>query len=397
MKLLLYGAIVYSFFRPWRPLLLGWLLSFLAWGLVVVVVAAYAFSQRGDAWTMHLLPGLRFWLPWALSAPLLFRFVARYPVDRQHWPVRLAIHLAVCVVVIGGIHFLRLELFRSFLPPPGPGPAPAFGELPPPPLAPGGPQSPRFEPGGPRHGPHAARHPFHREIDYARMVGAELPTYLAIVTGAHALFFFRRDQERGASLARARLDALRMQLQPHFLFNTLNTIGGLIHENPDKADELVHTLGDLLRRSLETSSDPETTLEREIEFAEHYLELMHARFEERLRYEFDVAPAVRRARVPTMLLHPLVENAVEHGIQPKPEGGRVVLRAWREGDKLRLTVIDDGVGLDRETPLREGIGLGNTRTRLRELYGEEGHLTLRGHGGTIVEVTLPFRTESTAG
>ncbi len=184
-----------------------------------------------------------------------------------------------------------------------------------------------------------------------------------------------------------------MQLQPHFLFNTLNTIAGLIHEEPDKADALLTALSELLRMSLETSGAQELPLRREMEFVERYLMLMHARFEERVRFEIDVEPGTRGALVPPMLLQPLVENAIEHGLQPKPGGGVIRVRAWQENQTLHLTVSDDGAGLAKAELLREGIGLGNTRARLRELYGTGATLALHERAGTTAEITLPFRTE----
>ena len=220
----------------------------------------------------------------------------------------------------------------------------------------------------------------------------ELPIYLMIMSGAHAALFYRRSQERAASLARARLEALRMQLQPHFLFNTLNTIAGLVHDDPNKADAMLIALSDLLRLSLKTSRELELPLHRELEFVERYLELMHARFEERLRYHLDIAPDVNAALVPGFLLQPLVENAVHHGLEPQPAGGLVTVRAWREGETLHLSVADNGVGLSKGQPQREGIGLANTRARLHELYGKRASLSLRDEGGLSVEITLPFHT-----
>ena len=216
-----------------------------------------------------------------------------------------------------------------------------------------------------------------------------------LVAGAHAMYYQRREQERDASLARARLDALRMQLQPHFLFNSLNTIAGLIHQDPDKADALIGSLSDLLRRSLDSSNRQTTVLAHEIEFVRGYLELMHARFEERVRFRFEIAPEVNDALVPTMLLQPLAENAIEHGLRPKPGGGTVVIRAGQELGKLRLEVIDDGVGLSETHAVSENIGIGNTRARLAELHGDAATLTIRRDDGcTVVTVEIPFETRN---
>ena len=441
------------FFSPLRPLLKGWALSFFGWGLVALAMAAHGVVTRGDAWSMHLAPGLRDWLPWAVWTPLIFRLVARLPLDRARWRLAVPVHLAACAIVIGVGHWWKGALgfegrtgpggpppwgrgtglgppeWRERLPHPragsgeaGPGrdllpselgapppdgfhsdrpfprpdgdfrEGPGFGNREPQPgrgPAPGfpAPLSGRGEP-GPRRG-----------FDPLRFFSFQLPIYLMLLTGAHAAVFFRRDQERAASLARARLDALRAQLQPHFLFNTLNTIAGLVHDEPDRADAMLTRLSELLRMTLDASQAHELPLSHELDFLERYLQLMHARFEERLRFSIDAPPEVRAALVPPMLLQPLVENAIEHGLGPKLSGGLVLVRAWREGDTLRLAVIDDGVGFPAGAPPPEGIGVSATRARLRELYGTLGTLGLRRNddgSGACAEIAMPFRTEKTA-
>lgn len=222
------------------------------------------------------------------------------------------------------------------------------------------------------------------------LVTSDIPIYLMIMSAAHAALFYRRSQERAASLARARLEALRMQLQPHFLFNTLNTIAGLVHDEPDKADAVLTSLSELLRQTLEGSSELEVPLARELEFVERYLAILHTRFEDRLRFVFDIAEETRAALVPSFLLQPLVENAVRHGLEPKAGGGTVTIRARREGEALQLAVTDDGIGAPDLSAIRENIGLGNTRARLRELYGAKGTLALHNDHGLTVTVTLPF-------
>jgi two-component sensor histidine kinase len=369
-----------------RSLLKGWLLSFAGWSLVALVMAAYGVTTRDDAWSMHVDPSIRVWLPWAIVTPLLFRLVAWLPIDRRHWKISVPVHVLACALVMTACHWWK----TSFRPPPGfsPfGPGRRFAAPPGPPpdvvirdqRRPPGPGSP---------GPVRVRRIF---FDMFGFMSFELPIYLMIVMGAHATLFYRRDQERAASLARARLDALRMQLQPHFLFNTLNTIGGLVYEDPQKADAILTALSDLLRMSLETSRETELPLSREMEFVERYLAIMHARFEERVRFQIDLEPEVRDALVPPMLLQPIVENAVEHGLQPKPAGGVVTVKASRREGFVRLEVRDDGVGLPASTSTNEGVGLQNTRARLRELYGDHATIELRNESGTTVEILIPFR------
>ena len=146
-----------------------------------------------------------------------------------------------------------------------------------------------------------------------------------IVSGAHAALFFRRDEQRAASLARARLEVLKGQLQPHFLFNTLNVIAELVHEDPEKADAMITALSDMLRLTLDSASEQLVPLEREMEFVERYFAIMQIRLGERLRYECNIEPAARGALVPPFLLQPLVENAILHGIEPIPAGGAVTI------------------------------------------------------------------------
>jgi sensor histidine kinase YesM len=226
-----------------------------------------------------------------------------------------------------------------------------------------------------------------------RMATFEVPIYLMLVSGAHTLTFYRRTQDRESSLAIARSEAQKMQLQPHFLFNTLNMIAELVHEEPDKADAMLTSLSGLLRLTMETAGEQELPLRRELEFTERYLTIMHARFEDRLKFQMGIDPATHAALVPTFLLQPLVENAIEHGLGPRLTGGLITIRSRRVGDFLRLCVSDNGVGLNGLKPGPEGIGLGNTRNRLRELYGDAGRLDMQDSGGLIVEISLPFHVE----
>jgi len=154
-------------------------------------------------------------------------------------------------------------------------------------------------------------------------------------------------------------------------------------------------LAELLRRSLDQPAGHEVPLRREVEMLEGYLDIERARFEERLRVDLEIAPEAREAMVPTLLLQPLVENAVRHGIGPHLAGGRVVVRARRDGEWLAVEIEDDGAGLPEPgAPVRDGVGLANTRARLAELYGERQRLELRPRagGGTVVSLSLPFRT-----
>ena len=196
-----------------------------------------------------------------------------------------------------------------------------------------------------------------------------------------------------AQLSSAQLDALRSQLDPHFLFNTLNSISALMHRDVHAADTMLSRLSDMLRMTLDSSSAQEVALRAELETTRLYLDIMDARFGDRLSWSFDVAGLLLDERVPSFLLQPLVENAVRHGVQESKQRTTIRVGAEATGDVLTLRVADDGRGLPPDAGLNEGIGLRNTRRRLAELYGAAARLevTNRDGGGTEVIVTIPRR------
>jgi two-component system, LytTR family, sensor kinase len=195
-----------------------------------------------------------------------------------------------------------------------------------------------------------------------------------------------------AQLADARLQSLRSQLQPHFLFNALNTISVLMHENVDSADRILLQLSGLLRRSLDHSETHEVTLGEELAFVENYLEIEQARFDGLLSWRILATDEVLAARVPALILQPLVENALRHGFAGRVGAGQVEIRAERHGETLRLSIADDGRGLP--PVVTERIGLRNTRARLQLLHPDRHSLVLRDAdaGGVLAEIELPWRT-----
>lgn len=202
----------------------------------------------------------------------------------------------------------------------------------------------------------------------------------------------RRDLE--VRLAQAQLQSLKLQLHPHFLFNALNTVTALLRTDPDAAERTLSALSETLRFSLRHAGAHEVALARELEFLHHYLGIQQIRFQHRLSVVFSVAADARQALVPSLILQPLVENAIRHGIEPRASGGRVDIGAARVDGRLRLTVSDDGVGL-RENPSHSGhgIGLSNTRERLARMYGDSHTFELRAGetGGVAVSIEIPFR------
>ncbi|MEO5799358.1 MAG: histidine kinase, partial [Gemmatimonadales bacterium] len=214
-----------------------------------------------------------------------------------------------------------------------------------------------------------------------------------------------RDRERRAAqlradLAQSRLQALRGQLHPHFLFNTLNTIAALVHRDPDGAERVTSRLGDLLRETLQEDGETEVPLRRELTFLERYAEIQQTRFADRLSVVIEVPAEALDALVPSLILQPLVENAIRHGIEPRAAKGTVRVSARRNGHRLELEVHDDGVGIAADGGNGHGtsgcgVGLRNTRMRLQELYGETNHAFTIGPalgGGTVASVSLPWNS-----
>jgi len=227
-----------------------------------------------------------------------------------------------------------------------------------------------------------------------------LATYFSLVGLGHAIAYWREAEERALNaerlqtrLAEAQLQALQRQLQPHFLFNTLHTISSLMRSDVEAADVMIDRLSDLLRMSLRSNAQ-EVSLKQEIEILQSYLAIEETRFRDRLSVAIDVDPAVLDARVPHLLLQPLVENAVRHGIAPRARPGRVGIRAVRSGGQLHIEVRDSGDGLppDRLIAMNDGVGLGNTRARLAHLYGAAQSFSFANlaGGGFQVTVSIPF-------
>jgi two-component sensor histidine kinase len=232
------------------------------------------------------------------------------------------------------------------------------------------------------------------------MAGA-IATYATNWQERLATSFSRATEEREqleARLARAQLQSLRLQLHPHFLFNTLNTINALIGTDRHAAERVISGLSELLRMSLSSASEQEVTLAKELELLAHYIEIQQIRFQDRLTVNFRIDPDARYALVPNLMLQPLVENAIRHGIAPRAAPGHVVVTAARHGNRLELSVVDDGVGERASRDHRDGVGLGNTRARLLSLYGSEHRFEAGGApvGGFTVHIEIPYRTDGAA-
>ncbi len=229
--------------------------------------------------------------------------------------------------------------------------------------------------------------------------------YASIIAIRNALDTYRKYQEREvraaqleAQLTQAHLDALRKQLHPHFLFNTLNTVSILIDEDTGAARNMLVRLSDLLRSTLDGAKTHEVSLKQELEFIESYLEIERMRFHDRLTVEMHIDPKTLSAQVPDLILQPLVENAIRHGIATRSAAGTIQIHADRMNGDLRLQVRDNGKGLPhgQQQLSKTGVGISNTQSRLQQLYGFKHSFEIHNldEGGVMVNITIPFHTSS---
>jgi two-component system, LytTR family, sensor kinase len=227
-----------------------------------------------------------------------------------------------------------------------------------------------------------------------------LMTYTTIIALSYAMHYSRESHARAVKeaqletrLVEARLRTLEAELHPHFLFNTLHAISSLVHTNPDSADRMISRLSDLLRLTFDRSGSAGVSLQEELEFLQKYLEIEQTRFQDRLSVHFDIDPDTLDAEVPRLILQPLVENAIKHGVSPKPGSGLVQIASRRQNDKLWIEVSDNGVGLSAgaRARLRSGVGLSNTRDRLQCLYGPAHRIEFSDESkGLAVRLEIPF-------
>jgi two-component system LytT family sensor kinase len=230
-----------------------------------------------------------------------------------------------------------------------------------------------------------------------RSAGINFAVYAGFVLAWHAAIYYREARDRQLKaleleslLHQAQLQALRSQLNPHFLFNALHSIAELVHDDPKLAEKLIVRLGELLRQVLQSSTLQEVPLADELDFVRGYVDIEQMRLGERLRVEWTVPPELLAARVPSLILQPLVENAIQHGIAPTSRPGVLTIGARREDQSLVLEIRDTGPGMAQANERRPGIGLSNTSARLQRLYGDRQKLELIGDDGLLVIVRIPF-------
>ena len=354
-------------------------LLFVGWTLVSIIFAgiSYAAAIGENNKEFGFVSALRlnlvqFYL-WAILSPLVFRFSRRFPIELRPLNVRNLLLYFPALISFAGIHqVIHLAVLWSI--------------------------TPRW------------RQKYPALIDCYRAYFAfgfyiDLIIALLIVIAVHALLYYQnfRASELAQSslktqLAQAQLRALKMQLHPHFLFNTLHSISSLVLEDPPKANSMIARLGDFLRLTVENSEQQLVTLKEETEFLRCYLDIEQVRFGDRLTVAFELEPQTLSAQVPHLILQPVVENAIQHAIAPRAARGHINIEAKRLNSLLRVAISDNGPGISSNAISlgKKCVGLTNVRTRLQQIYGPDFRFELMngGNGGLTVVMEIPFHREA---
>jgi two-component system, LytTR family, sensor kinase len=354
-----------SFLRMW-----AW--SFPIWTAVSALFNLnwyVSYAARGEKLSPYMM-GETFlhWMIWAFFTPFVLCYVWQRPVTRANWRENLSWQVAGAIL-IPALMVVPLQTGRYLLDQAFPG--------------------------------HEIFKPVTGAVFVRTAVNA-LTAHIDLMLLGHAVFYARylrnqavRRAQLETRLAEAQLQVLRLQLHPHFLFNTLHTISALMHKDLRAADRMLALLGDLLRDSFEKVGAQEVSLKQELGFLERYLEIERTRFRDRLTIHLNVDPETLDAEIPNLLLQPLVENAIRHGIGKRQDAGRIDIIARRKSDRLDVRIRDDGPGLTEapEVALRGGVGLANTAERLQQLYPNAHLFDLhnRPEGGLEVALEIPFK------
>ena len=353
-----------------------WLRAFFivgVWTLFGVFLASQstlAFSRRDRpfSWQRILLVEMAFAYIWAALTPPVLWLARRFPIERGRLPRSLTVHVIASIIIGFATRAFRDLTFVYFV-------LGYDGALP---------WTKLFFNG-------------YLFFDYGTLL------YWLILLVSYATNYYRRYRtgevrasRLEAQLAQAQLQALKMQLQPHFLFNTLHSISALVHIDPQAADKMIARLGDFLRLTLDSAGIQEVPLRQELEFLRCYLDIERIRFKDRLSVEMNIEPVALEARLPNLILQPIVENAIRHGIAPRTDAGRIEIAARRFDGSLQVQITDNGPGLaingNNGRILKEGVGLANTQARLQQLYGDDSRLDLANtaRGGLSVTLEIPF-------
>jgi two-component system, LytTR family, sensor kinase len=354
---------------PQSPRFTRWLAYAGLWVLLVSVFASQLYlAGYVTPWPRAFAAEAIYWLAWWILVPAVFWWCRRLRGVR--WSVRAPallfgalLSLMVAPLIAQSLHFVQIWLrlcVGECEPALAPFSGPWFGQA-------------------------------------IRAAGVNLPVYAGFVLAWHAASYYReaRDRQMRAVeleglLHQSQLEALRSQLNPHFLFNALHSMAELVHTDPKLAEQLIVRLGELLRQVLQSSNRQEVPLSEELEFIRGYIEIEQMRLGDRLQVRWDVDVALAQLRVPSLVLQPLVENAIQHGIAAASGPGTLTIWARRHGDYLHLEVRDTGPGPARGPSERsQGIGLANTRARLQRLYGDDQKFEIQTGSGMTVKLCLP--------
>ena len=353
-----------------RPKLRNWGLYLAVWAGLSLLFASGAwlsrfYAGRPASFSYVLVASAAHYFVWGLLVVAAVPLIRRFPIERPNWMRRVPLHF------LFGFMFVVLDVSITFA------------------------LFPWIYPEQPLTG-----------TTYKLLLAAnfyyDLWMYWTVAGLVHAVNYYQALRQREVQaaqlemqLAQAQLEVLKMQLHPHFLFNTLHAISTLMHKDVNAAERMLTRLSDLLRVSLETANTQEVSLKEELELLEHYVEIEKVRFQDRLTIQMHIEPEVLDATVPNLVLQPLVENALKHGIAKRAGSGFISLEATRENSMLRLIVRDDGPGLPRNGNMREGVGLRNTRARLKQLYGDNHVFKVANarQGGAEVTLLIPYREE----
>lgn len=358
--------------KTWARLLIIWgVWTFI--GLVFTSQFYFAMyrSDRAVEWPYAVYLQMTWAYLWALVTPLILWVAGRFPIERQHWGRNLSAHLLASLLLSTFVTWSgHLLLYLNY----------------------------GYRVGRP--------YPVDRALRFVVenfSEGMGIYLLVAIITYAFSYYTrYRKGELRAtqleAQLSQAQLQALKMQLHPHFLFNTLHSISALLSRDTEAARTMITRLGDFLRMTLENSGTQEVTLQQEMEFLRCYLEIERVRFQDRLITEVHIDPAALDSTVPNLILQPIVENAIRHGIAPRSTPGQIIIQAKQENGLLRIEVRDNGPGLPAnrkdESLFNKGVGLANTQTRLERLYGASHRFELINDPGGGLVVTLEIPTKN---
>jgi hypothetical protein len=369
--------------------LFRWFLLLAFWTLVGLAFATqlHVYTSRAKmpmTWANAMTWELSRWCLWAFLSPIIFYLYRKYPITQERKIQRIAFHLAASL----GVSFLHLILFFLL---------------------------------------YWTQTQILQNLSFQKSIEETLfttlpelfrkhsATWIPILHGCFTLTFHvsvlvywgillayqgmesaRRASQLETQLALAQLGALKMQLQPHFLFNTLNSISALLHQDPEAADEMIGELGSFLRLTLKNPGAQEVSLAEELKFLKSYLEIERVRLQDRLTANFKVEEESLDARLPNLILQPIIENAIRYAVAPRTDPGRIDIHARRKNGRLEIDILDDGPGLKNEErdASQDGIGLSNTRARLQRMYGphHEFRLENRPEGGLAVHIEIPYKT-----